>query len=512
MFTIALVNQKGGVGKSTTAVNLSAGLARAGKRVLLVDLDPQAHSTVALGLDPRRLDRTIYNVLAGQARASEVMRPVGQNLWMLPASIHLAGGEAELASQPDGHFVLRNAMAEIGDSQFDFAIVDSPPQLGFLNVNSLAWVKDVLIPVTCEFYALHGLSLLMDTVERIRSRYNPHLRIAGVITTLMHPRRAITRDVLADLEKHFPGRVLKSRIRVNVRLVEAPSHGKSIFDYAPESNGAVDYGKLTDEVLARMIPDPAPVADVLESVFAAEPAPVAEAPAVQEAVVEQPLVETTVAEAIPAVEEAPVPVEASVEPVPVAEEAPAEVAPVAAEIQDPTIVVPESAVVAEASEPVAVEASPEPAPSEELQAEPVAFEPNHQAIIEEPSVPEVEVPVAASPEVADAPAPEVEPIAAAAPAEEAPPAEPIVEKAPAEPDSRFVQMEPGAPLTTPVGEAAPQPTVSLGSKAFARNFAMDGLKPIVTSKPGGAPVVPPTPKVKGLFGSKLLGRLLGKKD
>jgi len=370
MQTIALVNQKGGVGKSTTAVNLSAGLARAGKKVLLIDLDPQAHATIALGIDPRRLDRSVYSVLAGQAPVSEAIRAVNENLSVLPSSIHLAGGEAELASQPDGHSILKNAMAEIGDDRFDFAVVDSPPQLGFLNVNSLAWVRNVFIPVTCEFYALHGLSLLVDTVERVRAKLNPQLRIAGVITTLMHPRRAITRDVLADLEKHFPGRILKTRIRVNVRLVEAPSHGKSIFDYAPESNGAVDYGKLTTEVLERLGVELKPIPDVLASVFAEEPAA---APA-------------AVAEPVAAAVEAPVVVEApAVEveapaPEPVAAVAEAEVEAV----KEATVILPAAA------------------------AEPSIFETARKLFVEEPSVPAAVVEAAPEVEVAPEPQPVAE--------------------------------------------------------------------------------------------------------
>src|SRR5262249_37537912 len=158
MHTIALVNQKGGVGKSTTAVNLSAGLARLGRRVLLIDLDPQAHSTVALGIQPKKVGASIYTLLSGAAPVREVISPISPGLSLIPSTINLAGGEAELTWQPEPHFILKKAMAELSGAEFDFAIVDSPPQLGFLNVNSLAWVKNVFIPVTCEFYALHGLS------------------------------------------------------------------------------------------------------------------------------------------------------------------------------------------------------------------------------------------------------------------------------------------------------------------------------------------------------------------
>jgi len=345
MLTIALVNQKGGVGKSTTAVNLSAGLARLGKRVLLIDLDPQAHATLAMGLDPRKLEATVYSLLSGAASAKEVIRPVSEGLSIIPSNIHLAGGEAELGSVPIPAFVLKKAMAQVDPSEYDFAIVDSPPQLGFLNVNSLAWVREVYIPVTCEFYALHGLSLLTETVERVKERFNPFLKISGVIPCQIHPRRAITRDVLAELERHFPGRVFRSRIRINVRLVEAPSHGKTIFDYAPDSNGATDYLNLAREFLERTGSVTAP--EVVEA--PAETAPVAEAP-VPAAEPPPPTPEVVEAPAPAPEEPAPAPEPAAAVPEP-------EVAPAVPEPELPAEVAPESAAKVEAP---TVEALPSP--------------------------------------------------------------------------------------------------------------------------------------------------------
>jgi chromosome partitioning protein len=499
MHAIALVNQKGGVGKSTTAVNLSAGLARLGKRVLLVDLDPQAHATIALGFDPRSLDATVYHVLAGSKTPDAAIRPVADNLSILPCNIALAGGEAELAGLPEPHAVLRNAMASIDPDRFDVAIVDSPPQLGFLNVNSLAWVREVYIPVTCEFYALHGLALLTETVERVRARLNPDLRIAGVITTMMHPRRAVTRDVLADLERHFPGRVLKTRIRVNVRLVEAPSHGKPIFDYAPESNGAADYTSLSKEVFERLpAVETAPAeADPLAHVFSeTSPAqePVVETPATA------PVVET-------AAEPQPEPVvAAAAEPQSVTETAPApepQPEPVAAAVEPPAL--------SEPAESGRVEGAPAVEETwQERLARLMAKLPKVEVPAEGPApAPEPAAPALSEPAeeqsdiiltpTAEAPASEFVPLPA-----DVPPTTPVAE-------SPYVAMEPGAPLTTPAGapETAavnPQssPSVTLGSSVYAQRTALAGLKPIVTGKARPAP----EPEKKGFLGK--IGKLLGR--
>jgi len=365
MFTIALVNQKGGVGKSTTAVNLSAGLARLGKRVLLIDLDPQAHATLAMGLQPRQLNASVYTLLSGAHRARQVIRPAGENLWIIPSTIDLAGGEAELASRPDPHFILKRAMEEIGPDDFDFAIVDSPPQLGFLNVNSLAWVREVFIPVQCEFYALHGLALLMNTIDRIRVQLNPALQVSAVIPCQVNPRRALTRDVLAELERHFPGRVMKTRIRVSVRLAEAPGHGQTIFAYAPESNGAIDYAALANEIIA--LPPPAPW--IGSSPVVAAPIEAAPAPAL-------PSSEAPAAE--PAAE--PEPVIAAPEPQPEPEPTPV--------IETPVEAAPEPE---PKPEPVYVTPAPEPEP--EPQSVEVAFA-NVSALAPEPEPEPAPVPVA----------------------------------------------------------------------------------------------------------------------
>src|SRR5262245_33638983 len=352
MHTIALVNQKGGVGKSTTAVNLSAGLARLGRRVLLIDLDPQAHSTVAPGRQPKKVGASIYSLLSGAAPVKDVIKPVSPGLSLIPSTINLAGGEAELTWQQNPHFILKKAMAELGEDAYDFAIVDSPPQLGFLNVNSLAWVKNVFIPVTCEFYALHGLSLLMETVERIKSKLNPALEIRGVITGQYNARRALTRDVLADLDNHFPGKVLKSRIRVNVRLAEAPSHGMSIHEYAPGSNGSKDFMNLAQEVLEILPAEASPeIVAQLAAIARAE----AEAKGKVWSESNEPVAPTWSA-----------PVEETPSSAPDADGAtegkPAEETPVVAEtpVAEAVVAAPKPEVVAEAPVEAAVESAPSP--------------------------------------------------------------------------------------------------------------------------------------------------------
>ncbi|HKS16768.1 MAG TPA: ParA family protein [Planctomycetota bacterium] len=246
MRRIALVNQKGGVGKTTTAVNLAAGLASLGKRVLLIDLDPQSNATINFGLKPHELKLTTYSILVGGSPAPEVIRQISPNLFLIPASIDLAGAEMELSTQFGREQILRDAMKSVDD--YDFCLVDCPPSLGILNVNGLVFVDEVFIPMQCEFFALHGLSLLVRTIEVVKKRLNPALAVTGVVPCMYDLRKGLAREIVKEIEKHFGPRVFRTRIRTNVRLAEAPSYGKSIFDYAPDSYGAEDYRSLAREV------------------------------------------------------------------------------------------------------------------------------------------------------------------------------------------------------------------------------------------------------------------------
>lgn len=263
MRRIALVNQKGGVGKTTTAVNLAAALSKLGRRVLLVDLDPQANATVHLGLLPHQLSRTTYQVLCGGLAVRDALIQAADRLWLLPSNLDLAGAEMELSTAIGREQILKDAMAGIDD--FDYALVDCPPSLGVLNINGLLFVDEIFIPLQCEFFAMHGLSLLMRTVEIVRRRLNPRLEVTGVIPSMYDSRKSLARETIREIERHFGSRVFRTRIRSNVRLAEAPSHGKTIFDYAPESNGAEDYLALAREIagIAHSAPAPAHVAEAV---------------------------------------------------------------------------------------------------------------------------------------------------------------------------------------------------------------------------------------------------------
>jgi chromosome partitioning protein len=246
MRKIALVNQKGGVGKTTTAVNLGAGLARLGKRVILIDVDPQANATLALGLTMKEVETSVYEVLRGEAKASDAIVERIPHLLLLPSRLDLAGVEMELAQTIGRETVLREAVKDLPAA--DYLIVDCPPSLGLLNINALTCVDEVFIPMQCEFFALQGIAMLTRTIGLVQKRLNPGLRLTGVIPCMYDARKGLAREVVAEIERHFGASVFRSRIRANVRLAESPSHGKTIFEYAPESNGAHDYMALAREV------------------------------------------------------------------------------------------------------------------------------------------------------------------------------------------------------------------------------------------------------------------------
>lgn len=263
MRTIAIINQKGGVGKTTTAVNISAALADSGYRVCLVDLDPQAHASLHLGLDLAEHDPSIYDVLTGAATLADVRHRINERLWLIPSHLDLAAAEIELVGEVGREVILRDKLVE-DDGNFDFVIIDCPPSLGVLTVNALTAVREVFLPLQPHFLALHGLSKLLWTVEMVQQRLNPSLRLSGVVLCLYESGTRLAAEVSDDVEAFFrkraktsdaraQTRIFATRIRRNIRLAEAPSFGQSIFEYAPQSNGAQDYRALTDELIDQQL-------------------------------------------------------------------------------------------------------------------------------------------------------------------------------------------------------------------------------------------------------------------
>lgn len=249
---IAIANQKGGVAKTTTAVNLSACLAESGKKVILVDLDPQGNATSGMGIAKNKLARSVYDVLINNESLEDVLvKTEIKNLRVVPAQIELAGAEIELVSQPSREIKLASAVGEV-KKEVDFMIIDCPPSLGLLTLNALTAATDVLIPVQCEFYALEGLSLLMNTLQRVTRALNPNLQILGALLTMFDARTNLSIQVVDEVKKFFKDKVFQTIIPRNVRLGEAPSHGKPIVLYDPRSRGAEVYWELAKEVLERV--------------------------------------------------------------------------------------------------------------------------------------------------------------------------------------------------------------------------------------------------------------------
>jgi chromosome partitioning protein len=246
----ALVNQKGGVGKTTTAINLSAYLAQAGRRVLLVDLDPQANATSSLGVDKNKVKAGVYEALINDGKASDHLLHSPQlKLALLPASPALAGAEVELVGMLARETQLKRALAS-ADSNYDYIIVDCPPSLGLITLNGLVAAKNgVIIPVQCEYLALEGLGQLSHTITRVRAALSSNLVIRGLVMTMFDGRVSLAKQVVDEVKKHFPGKVFGTIIPRSVRLAEAPSHGLPISAYAPNSPGGVAYRALAEEIL-----------------------------------------------------------------------------------------------------------------------------------------------------------------------------------------------------------------------------------------------------------------------
>lgn len=246
MKTIAFTNQKGGVGKTTSTVNVGAGLCRQGKKVLLVDLDPQANLTYSLRQSSTRLENSIYEVLKGSVDPREAI--ISHNGFdVMPSSIDLSGAEMEFANEPAREMILKNSLQHFYDD-YDYILIDCPPNLGLLTLNAFTAVNEIFIVLQSEYLALHGLSKLMEVIKVVKERLNPDIEITGIICTLFDGRKNLNKEVVDHIKDYFGSKVFNTLIRDNVALAEAPSHHKTIFEYAPDSYGAKDYDALAQEV------------------------------------------------------------------------------------------------------------------------------------------------------------------------------------------------------------------------------------------------------------------------
>jgi chromosome partitioning protein len=256
--TLVLANQKGGVGKTTTAINLGTALAAIGERVLIIDLDPQGNASTGLGIDRRQRTISTYDVMVGAKSLHDIMRPAAvPNLWVAPSTLDLLGVELEIAGAKDRAFRLRHAIralaaaVEPGEDKFTYILVDCPPSLNLLTINALAAADSVLVPLQCEFFALEGLSQLLSTVEQVKKTLNPNLSIHGIVLTMFDPRNNLAMQVVADVRQFMGDKVYDTIIPRNVRVSEAPSHGKPVLLYDLKCSGSQAYLKLASEVIQR---------------------------------------------------------------------------------------------------------------------------------------------------------------------------------------------------------------------------------------------------------------------
>jgi chromosome partitioning protein len=248
---LAITNQKGGVGKTTTTINLAASLSMAGRRVLLIDLDPQGNATMGSGIDKRKLSATVYQALLGEALLSDVrQRSSTGNYDVIPANRELAGAEVEMVALEQRETRLKDALASV-ESEYDFILIDCPPALNLLTVNGLVAAHAVMIPMQCEYYALEGLSDLVNTVKKVRANLNPNLEIEGLLRTMYDPRNTLGQQVSDQLQQHFGEKVYRTVIPRNVRLAEAPSYGMPVLSYDRQSKGALAYLALAGEILGK---------------------------------------------------------------------------------------------------------------------------------------------------------------------------------------------------------------------------------------------------------------------
>lgn len=248
---IAVANQKGGVGKSTTAINLSACLTEMGKKVMTIDIDPQGNTTSGLGVDKDRCENTVYELLLGQCELKDCLIGLEfDDLWLLPSNVNLAGAEIELIGAEGKEYILREAISVVRDD-YDFIIIDCPPALSMLTINAMTTADTVLVPIQCEYYALEGLSQLMYTIELVKERLNPELEIEGVVFTMYDARTNLSLQVVESVKKNLQQTIYKTIIPRNVRLAEAPSHGLPITIYDEKSAGAESYRLLAEEVIHR---------------------------------------------------------------------------------------------------------------------------------------------------------------------------------------------------------------------------------------------------------------------